>query len=328
MKRSAAGLFSLLMLSDCARAPLGYFEGAGPAARSIASLGWGLLGISVAVCLITGALLVFSIFRRRAQTDGLGGGDDRSSLRWIGVGLSITTVLLLASAIWTLWTVRGVSDTSRAAAVTIDVTGQQWWWEVRYRSDTPSREFSTANDLVIPAGVPVQLNLRSRDVVHSFWVPKLAGKMDMIPGQTNRIRIEADRPGIYRGQCSEFCGVQHAQMAFFVIALAPADFQAWWNHQLEPASNEPNAASQQTFIERCSSCHAIRGLPAGGILGPNLSHFGSRRTIAAGVLPNDSGNLAHWLNDSQGVKPGSKMPELHLAANQVDALTAYLEGLK
>jgi cytochrome c oxidase subunit II len=328
MKRPAAGLFSLLMLSNCARAPLGYLEGAGPAARSIASLGWGLLGISVAVCLITGALLVFSIFRRRAQTDGLRSGDDKSSLRWIGVGLSITTVLLLASAVWTLWTVRGLSDTSRAAAVTIDVTGQQWWWEVRYRSDTPSREFSTANDLVIPAGVPVQLNLRSRDVVHSFWVPKLAGKMDMIPGQTNRIRIEADRPGIYRGQCSEFCGVQHAQMAFSVIALAPADFQTWWNHQLEPASNDPTAAPQQIFMERCSSCHAIRGLPAGGILGPNLSHFGSRRTIAAGVLPNDSGDLAHWLNDSQGVKPGSKMPELHLAANQIDALTAYLEGLK
>ena len=193
MKRAAAGLFSLLMLSNCARAPLGYLEGAGPAARSIASLGWGLLGISVAVCLITGVLLVFSIFRRRLQTNELGGGDDRSALRWIGVGLSITTVLLLASAVWTLWTVRGVSDTSHAAAVNIDVTGQQWWWEVRYRSDTPSREFSTANDLVIPAGVPVQLNLRSRDVVHSFWVPKLAGKMDMIPGQTNRIRIEADR---------------------------------------------------------------------------------------------------------------------------------------
>ena len=328
MKRSAAGLFSLLMLSNCARAPLGYLEGEGPAARSIASLGWGLLGISVAVCLVTGALLVFSIFRRRAQTDGLGRGDDRSSLRWIGVGLSVTTVLLLASAVWTLWTVRGLSDTSRAAEVNIDVTGQQWWWEVRYRSDTPSREFSTANDLVIPAGVPVQLNLRSRDVVHSFWVPKLAGKMDMIPGQTNRIRIEADRPGIYRGQCSEFCGVQHAQMAFFVIALAPADFQRWWNHQLEPARNDPNAVPQQTFIERCSGCHAIRGLPAGGILGPNLSHFGSRRTIAAGILPNNSGNLAHWLNNFQGVKPGSKMPELHLAANQVDALTAYLEGLK
>ena len=328
MKRAVASLLPLLTLSDCARAPLGYLEGAGPAARSIASLGWGLLGISVAVCLITGALLVFSIFRRRLQTNELGGGDDRSALRWIGVGLSITTVLLLASAVWTLWTVRGLSDTSRAAAVTIDVTGQQWWWEVRYRSGAPSREFSTANDLVIPAGVPVQLNLRSRDVVHSFWVPKLAGKMDMIPGQTNRIRIEADRPGIYRGQCSEFCGMQHAQMAFFVIALAPADFQTWWNHQLEPARSDPDAAAQQTFMEHCAACHAIRGLSAGGILGPNLSHFGSRRTIAAGILPNDSRNIALWLRDSQGVKPGSKMPELHLAANEVDTLTAYLEGLK
>ena len=328
MKRAAAALFSLLALSACARAPLGYLEGAGPAARSIASLGWGLLGISVAVCLISGALLAFSIFRRRVPADGLGRGDDRSSLRWIGVGLSVTMVLLLASAVWTLWTVRGLSDTSRAAAVTIDVTGQQWWWEVRYRSGTPSREFSTANDLVIPTGVPVQLNLRSRDVVHSFWVPKLAGKMDMIPGQTNPIRIEADRPGIYRGQCSEFCGVQHAQMAFFVVALAPADFEAWWNHQLEPAGNDADAAPQHTFIERCSSCHTIRGLPAGGILGPDLSHFGSRRTIAAGVLPNNPTDLARWLNDSQAVKPGSKMPTLRLTANEVDTLTTYLEGLK
>jgi cytochrome c oxidase subunit 2 len=328
MKRAAIALFLPLLLSDCARAPLGYMRGAGPAARSIASLGWGLLGISMVVCLITGALLIFSIFRPRLQADGLGGGDDRSALRWIGVGLSITTVLLLASAVWTLWTVRGVSDTSHAAAVNIDITGQQWWWEVRYRSDVPSREFSTANDLVIPAGVPVQLNLRSRDVVHSFWVPKLAGKMDMIPGQTNRIRIEADQPGIYRGQCSEFCGVQHAQMAFFVIALSPADFQTWWEHQLEPARNDPGSIPQQTFVEHCASCHAIRGLSAGGILGPNLSHFGSRRTIAGGVLPNDPGNLARWLSDSQGVKPGSKMPELHLAASEVDTLTAYLEGLK
>ena len=218
--------------------------------------------------------------------------------------------------------------TSHAAAVTIDVTGQQWWWEVRYRSDTPSREFSTANELVIPAGVPIQLNLRSRDVVHSFWVPKLAGKMDMIPGQTNGTRIEADKPGIYRGQCTEFCGLQHAQMAFFVIALTPADFEAWWNHQLEPASNDPKAAPQQTFTVRCGGCHAIRGTSAGGILGPNLTHFGSRRTIAAGVLANNSDNLAHWLRNSQGVKPGSKMPELHLAGDEVDTLTAYLEGLK
>lgn len=328
MKRAAIALFLPLVLSNCARAPLGYMNGAGPAARSIASLGWGLLGISVAVCMVTGALLAFSIFRPRLQADGLGGGDDRSALRWIGIGLSVTTVLLLASAVWTLWTVRSVSDTSHAAAIDIDITGQQWWWEVRYRSDVPSREFSTANDLVIPAGVPVQLNLRSRDVVHSFWVPKLAGKMDMIPGQTNRVRVEADQPGVYRGQCSEFCGVQHAQMAFFVIALSPTDFQTWWDHQLETARNDPGSVPQQTFVERCASCHAIRGLSAGGILGPNLSHFGSRRTIAGGVLPNDAGNLAHWLSDSQGVKPGSKMPELHLAASEVDTLTAYLEGLK
>ncbi len=329
MRRIAAIAGLPMVLGGCSAHPLGYLQGSGPAARSIASLGWGLIAISVAVCLIVLCLLAFAIWKKRDSDTGVfGGGSDRTAIRWIGAGTGISTVFLLAAAIWTLWTVQSVTNASTPPAVVIDVTGHQWWWSARYRSDVPSREFMTANDLVIPVGVPVQINLRSSDVIHSFWVPKLAGKMDTIPGTTNVTRIEADKPGMYRGQCTEFCGLQHAHMAFFVIAVSQDDFKKWWDGQLQGPHFDASNEGEHVFLDKCSACHAIRGFPAGGILGPNLSHFGSRTSIAAGTLDNTPENLSRWINNTQTIKPGSKMPPLDLPADQVAAVTTFLEGLK
>jgi cytochrome c oxidase subunit 2 len=295
----------------------------------LAGLGWGLIAISGAVCVIVLGLLTYATGRGRPPDSGaFGGGNDRAALRWIVTGTGISAAISLAAAIWTFWAVQSVTNANPPPGLIIDVTGHEWWWEAHYRSDKPSREFTTANDLVIPVGVPVQLNLRSGDVIHSFWVPRLAGKTDTIPGVTNRTRIEADKPGTYRGQCAEFCGLEHAHMAFFVVAMSHGDFNAWWDRQLQSANFDPANRGQQVFLDKCAVCHAIRGTPAGGILGPNLSHFGSRKTIGAGALQNNPENLGYWIDHTQMVKPGSKMPSLDLPADQVTEVTAYLEGLK
>jgi cytochrome c oxidase subunit II len=317
------------LLGGCNATPLGYLGPAGPAARTLAGLGWALIAISSAVCLIVLGLLIYAIRSRRSpDVRALGGGDDSTALRWIATGAAISTVFLVVAAIWTFWAVQSVTNANSPPGLTIDVTGHEWWWEAHYRSNDASREFTTANDLVIPVGTPVQVNLQSSDVIHSFWVPRLAGKTDTIPGVSNRTRIEADREGTYRGQCTEFCGLEHAHMAFFVVAMSPSDFNAWWDGQLQSANVDSANKGQQLFLDKCAACHAIRGTPAGGILGPDLSHFGSRKSIGAGALQNTPQNLAYWIDHAQTVKPGSKMPALDLPADQVAALTAFLEGLK
>jgi len=317
-----------ISLAGCS-SPLSYLDATSPIAGSIASLGWGLMAISVGVCLIVGVLLLVAIWRGSPRSAAIVVPvNDRAPIRWIGVGVAISTVFLLGSAIWTLVTVHSIAGSPRPAALSIDVIGQEWWWAVKYRSDDPSREFTTANQLVIPVDVPVQINLTSRDVIHSFWVPKLGGKMDMIPSRTNVTWLEADKIGDYRGQCSEFCGLQHANMAFNVRVMSQADFDAWRNQQLQPAASVAGDPRLRTFMVRCAACHTVRGTPAGGILGPDLSHFGSRETLAAGLLPNTPENLARWINNTQTIKPGAKMPELHMLASETADVTGYLEDLK
>jgi len=318
---------ALVGLTGCAGEPLGYFDTAGPIASSIANLGIGLTAISVAVCVVVALLLAAAIWRRRGAGDaGIQPVNDRQPIRWILAGVALSTVFLVASAVWTLATVQATLPPAHPG-LTVDVAGQEWWWAVKYESSDPSRQFTTANQLVIPVGVPVQVNLTSKDVIHSFWIPKLGGKMDMIPSRTNVTWIEADRAGHYRGQCSEFCGLQHANMAFDVLALSPADFQTWWDRQLQPASAPADDPGLTTFMARCAVCHTVRGTDAGGILGPDLSHFGSRSTIAAGLMPNTPANLSNWIDNTQTIKPGAKMPELHMLAGEVADVTAYLEGL-
>lgn len=214
----------------------------------------------------------------------------------------------------------------------VEVTAHQWWWQFRYLGEEPQLDVYTANELHIPAGRPVELHLRTADVIHTFWVPNLAGKRDMIPGMDNRLVIQADEPGLFKGQCNEFCGAQHALMRLLVISQPEADFEDWLARQRAPAA-EPEVSSiregRDVFMASgCPACHTVRGTEAGGFTGPDLTHFGSRRTIAAGVLRNTSGNRRAWLVSNQHIKPGNKMPEFRLDAEALHALEAYLGSLE
>jgi cytochrome c oxidase subunit 2 len=217
-------------------------------------------------------------------------------------------------------------------AISIKVTGLQWWWDVRYEPESPDQNVTIANEIYVPVGKPVTVKLAATDVIHSFWVPSLMGKMDLIPGQQNEIQFTASRPGIYRGQCAEFCGWQHAHMGLIVVALPPPLFDAWLKAQLTPAA-QPSDAQRKKGAEifaskACFMCHTVRGSPAGSRVGPDLTHFASRQSIAAATLPMSRGNIAAWVLDPQGIKPGTNMPNVSLAPDELDALVSYLEGLR
>jgi cytochrome c oxidase subunit 2 len=211
----------------------------------------------------------------------------------------------------------------------VQVSASQWWWALRYDTEQPARTFTSANEIHIPVGQPVRFELSSTDVIHSFWVPKLGGKIDVIPGQTNVTWLQADRPGISRGQCAVFCGTEHARMALRVIVQQPEDFRAWQQAQLADAPKPVTARQQQgqrVFQSHCAACHTIRGTDAGGLVGPDLSHLMSRHTLAAGVLPDTPGNLAGWIVHPQSIKPGSRMPDQSLSGPQLAGLLAYLQA--
>ena len=205
------------------------------------------------------------------------------------------------------------------------MTGHQWWWEVNYENPVASRSFTTANEIHIPVGQPVVLKLTSQDVIHSFWVPNLHGKKDLIPGHASMTWLQADKPGTFRGQCAEFCGHQHAHMAFTVVAEPPEQFYAWYDGQTRPAvqpAGESQQRGRQVFLSSaCVMCHTIQGTPAGATVGPNLTHV-------AGTLANNRGNLGGWVADSQEIKPGNHMPPNILRAEDLQSLLDYLESLK
>jgi cytochrome c oxidase subunit 2 len=212
------------------------------------------------------------------------------------------------------------------------VRGYQWWWEVTYGDAQPARVFTTANEIHVPVGRRVSIELAAADVIHSFWVPNLAGKQDLISGRDNQIAFTADRAGIYRGQCAEFCGLQHAHMGLLVVAQSPDEFDVWRNAQLASAT-APGDAEQQggervVTGKACAACHTIRGTAAAGTLGPDLTHLASRSYIAAGVLPMTRGSLAAWIADPQTIKPGNNMPMVPLTADELRAASAYLASLK
>jgi cytochrome c oxidase subunit 2 len=252
-------------------------------------------------------------------------------LRWLYWGIGLSSVGLVGALIWTVIVLAEINGPPSTPALTIEITGQQWWWKARYLSDDASRTLTTANEIHIPTGRPVRIKLIGADVIHSFWVPKLAGKMDTIPGQTNQTWIEADRPGRYRGQCTEYCGAQHAHMAIIVVAEPPAEFAAWLDAQLAPAGQptDPHAAAgAQTFQFRCGACHTVRGTKAAGTTGPDLTHLMSRSTIAAGTLTNTVANLSAWIANPQAIKPGTTMPVLYLSGPELAGVRAYLRTLK
>lgn len=212
--------------------------------------------------------------------------------------------------------------------VVIDATGYQFWWEFAY--DEPG--FTTANEMYIPTGTDVHVRLHTDDVIHSFWVPQLSGKRDMIPGRVNELTLHAREPGRYLGECTEFCGIQHANMRFAVVAVTPDEYQAWLARMAEPAAQPDTVAEQagyDTFMtSSCASCHAIRGTPADGELGPPLTHFASRERLGAGVAPNDRGHLGGWVVNSQTLKPGNPMPPVEVDASELSDLLTYLQSLE
>jgi cytochrome c oxidase subunit 2 len=314
--------------------PMTYLRTAGPRADPATALTWGLMDLSIAVVVIVTALVVAGVLIRRIHVPA---GDimppaaaGPRGLAWIGIGLALTVVALAASLIWTVEVLAEINSPATHPALTLEVTGHQWWWEVRYLGQTPAGTFATANEIHIPTGVPVLVKLYGADVIHSFWVPALTGKTDTIPGRENVTWLQADRPGVYRGQCTEYCGVEHAKMALYVVAEPPADFSAWKAAQLAPASAPAgDAASGATvFQARCSACHTVRGSAAGGAVGPDLTHLATRKTIASGILPNTPEALEGWVSNPEALKPGSKMPATNLSGPQLLELTAYLESLK
>jgi cytochrome c oxidase subunit 2 len=303
----------------------------GSAALDVAGWWWIMFWIAVVVFAVVLGLLLIALFRthRRAESNEEAPKRERGWLTFVVIaGAIVPAAVLLALMAANVYSEQVVEAAAKSPALTIEIIGHQWWWEVHY----PQADVTTANEIHIPAGKRVNLKLTSADVIHSFWAPELAAKTDLIPGRTNTLTIEADHPGIYRGQCAEFCGVEHANMAFLVIADAPDAFKGWLARQQkpapEPATPETKKGEQVFQGSACVYCHTVRGTNASSDVGPDLTHLASRHTLAAGTLTNTRANLAGWIVNSQAIKPGNKMPPMYLNPSDLQALLAYLETLK
>jgi cytochrome c oxidase subunit II len=298
--------------------------------HSISVLWW----VMFAGCTIGFGVIVLLLFlgwvRRNRDKLPFGGGERAGMAIVVGLGVFLPILLLSSLFVWS--DLYAINTTEAPAAsstrLAVKVIGRQWFWEVRY----PGTDAVTANEIHIPVRTRVDMLGTTADVIHSFWVPELNRKVDLIPGRVNRLLLDADRPGEYRGQCAEFCGLQHANMAMYVFAEPPAAFQKWLANEERPARKPASALAregEQLFLRLpCSGCHMIRGTSADGTVGPDLTHLASRTTLAALTLPNNPPDLAHWIEDPQRYKPGSKMPGFELTDRQSAALVAYLHGLR
>jgi cytochrome c oxidase subunit 2 len=300
-------------------------------AERITRLTWFMIILAAVVYAVVIALMVVAMRRNRtAPRDAVNLSDPGS--RWVVIGGLIMPAIVLGTVlVFSLWAM-GRERVERPA-LTIDVTGHQWWWEATYRfADLPD-QFRTANELHIPVGVPVRIALTTNDVIHSFWVPQLQGKIDLIPGDTNEIRLVVRRPGTYRGICAEFCGDEHAKMGIVVFAEDSATFRQWARQQLADATipNDSLTAEGRQLFESgpCSLCHTARGTSAAAQVAPDLTHVGSRTTIGAGALPNTLGNLEAWIANAQVIKPGVLMPPITtFSGQQLRAVATYVASLK
>jgi cytochrome c oxidase subunit 2 len=352
----------MLGVVGCTNAPSPLDPRTTGAAR-IAELGWVMIALATVVCVVVFGALVVALRTapRRPETEqqrSAGTGADRGADRAVVVaGMVIPVVILVFTFGYTVYTLRqvaGVAGVGGAAtvaahgdhavhgdvgapaalravtgilpAVTVQLTGHQWWWEITY----PDHHVVTANEIHIPSGVPVQVSVTSEDVIHSFWVPQVTGKVDLIPGKVNTITVRADQPGVYRGLCAEFCGLQHAHMHLRLVVTSADEFVGWVARQQQQAAPPTTPAAtegQQIFVSQCGECHTVRGT-SDGMRGPDLTHLASRRTLGAGIHDLDRANLGGWTRDPQSMKPGNKMPNVPLDEREVAALVAYLEGLE
>lgn len=328
--RIGGGVLAFVLAVGCST-PMQTFSSATEPALRTTRLTWFMIALSVVVYAVVMVAMVAAIRRNRSRS----ASDvdlSRPSVRPIVIGGVVLPALLLT-------TIFAVAETAlgrlpdRPPVLTINVTGRQWWWELEYALPALSDRFRTANEVHIPLNQPVRLLLTSADVIHSFWVPRLQGKIDVIPGDTNELRLTATIPGTYRGQCAEFCGKQHARMGITVVVQDSAAFDQWLGGQLADAQTPADslgAEGEQLFATgACSLCHAVRGTPALAQVAPDLTHIGSRQTIAAGTLPMTTGSLEGWIANAQLIKPGSKMPTIHgFTGPQLRAIATYVSGLK
>ncbi|OGP85581.1 MAG: cytochrome c oxidase subunit II [Deltaproteobacteria bacterium RBG_13_65_10] len=284
---------------------------------------------TVGIFIFVEGLLLTAIFKFRAREDSHEMpeqvyGHTRLELAWT----IVPAVILVFIAVPTVRTIFAVAAPVPPDAIRIKVTGQQWFWHFDY----PDLGVRTANEMHIPVGKPVSVELSSADIIHSFWVPRIGGKRDIIPNHNNRQFFTVDRAGDYRGQCAEFCGASHALMRFDVIAEDEASFERWVEHQKQPASPSLEPKAQKgatTFLTAgCIACHRIQGTPAQAMIGPDLTHVGSRNRIVSGLFDNTPDNMAHWIRNPQAVKPLARMPNLKLKDDQIEVLVAYLQSLK
>ncbi|HEY5087018.1 MAG TPA: cytochrome c oxidase subunit II, partial [Gemmatimonadaceae bacterium] len=295
---------------SCAGAPA-IFGTHGLAADRIAVLGWVFTIISCVVLAVVTVLVIVALARRQAAPAGRPANAIEHSghaVRWIVVGgIIVPAITLVASFLVTLVIQAEVSNPPRPPVATIEVTGHRWWWEVKYLGAGPNETVVTANEIHVPVGQPVRLELVSADVIHSFWVPQLAGKTDVIPGLRNTMWMQADQAGVYWGECAEYCGLQHTHMNLTVVAESPTAFRNWMAHQRQPSAGPTDSATAEGLnaFRRtgCAICHSIQGTDAQGRVGPDLTHLASRSRIAAGTLPNTPGNLAGWIANAQALKP-------------------------
>jgi cytochrome c oxidase subunit II len=328
---------------------------AGPQAARIARLVWLYTGVSTAVLVLVLAALAVALLVRRRRAAALPDvievevppnepgeaaraiapperAAERRRFLFVSVATGASVVVLIVLLFASVLVGRAVDAFGATPALELRVVGHQWWWEVQYLDPDVSRLAFTANELHVPVGKPVRIQLESRDVNHSFWVPSLHGKVDLIPGERNRIVIQTDRPGTYRGQCAEFCGPGHARMALLVVAEDEATFRAWLDRQRrpapDPASDEARRGRELLVQGACAMCHTIRGTTAGASAGPDLTHVGGRLQLGAGTVPNVRGHLQGWIANSQSVKPGNNMPPMSLSPADLQALSAFLEGLE
>lgn len=309
---------------------------AGPQAARVSSLFWVFFFISLLVWSFVLGVLMSAIARARRSPPR--SPLDRNPLlerrlgRTILVASTATVGILVVLLVASVGAGRELSSADDPDPLRIKVIGHQWWWEVQYPGSDPSKLVTTANEIHVPAGKTVKFELGARDVIHSFWIPNLHGKRDLIPGHDATLILRADRPGIYRGQCAEFCGYQHAHMNLSLVVDPPAEFAAWLDHQRAPA-REPTTPLEErgraVFLAGpCALCHTVQGTAAAATAGPDLTHVAARGTLASGTLPNGADPLRSWIADPQSIKPGSYMPRTALSPGDLDALVAYLGGLK
>lgn len=323
------GAILLLLISSCTENTPSTFHPQGPAAAHISGLWWVLFGVAAVVYVAVMALMLYALSRSRHDEKRNEWFNRNGRYLIIAGGGLIPALILTIIYFFTLNTLSALNVPVAPDTLTIEVIGHQWWWEVRY----PEQDITLANEIHIPIDQPVTLKLTSDDVIHSFWVPELNGKLDLIPGRTNSLWLQADETGDYWGLCAELCGVQHAKMLFVVVAKPSADFETWLTQQTQPANAPTTSTTQrgfEVFMEaNCDKCHVIKGTEAAGELGPDLTHFADRLTLGAGAGRNSRGNLAGWIVNPHGLKPGNLMPAAaNISGEDLQALLAYLETLQ